>query len=105
PRGYSDLFDLLPHGHVPGALRSEGCAVPFGPPLQRYESGQSGHQVEFGGPDIAEGHRVRVDPRAGDSTTKRPPSSRCAAALAKQATCSSCVVRFMIVLNTRYTRE
>jgi hypothetical protein len=37
--------------------------------------------------------------------TKQPPGSRCAAALAKQATCAACVVRFMIVLKTRYATE
>ncbi len=37
--------------------------------------------------------------------TKQPPGSRCAAALRKQATCASCVVRFSIVLKTRYARE
>ncbi len=35
------------------------------------------------------------------SMTKQPPGARCAAALPKHATCASCVVRFMIVLNTR----
>ena len=38
------------------------------------------------------------------SITNRPPGSRCAATLRKHATCSSCVVRFVIVLKTRYTR-
>jgi len=37
--------------------------------------------------------------------TKQPPGSRCAAALRKQATCASCVVRLLIVLKTRYARE
>ena len=37
------------------------------------------------------------------SMTKQPPGSRWAAALAKHATCCSCVVRFPMVLNTRYT--
>ena len=38
--------------------------------------------------------------------TKQPPGSRCAATLRKHATCAACVVRFMIVLKTRYaTRE
>lgn len=36
------------------------------------------------------------------STTKHPPGSRCAATFRKQATCAACVVRFMIVLKTRY---
>ena len=35
------------------------------------------------------------------SMTKQPPGSRCAATFRKHATCSSCVVRFMIVLKTR----
>ena len=35
------------------------------------------------------------------SMTKCPPGRRCDATLAKQATCASCVVRFMIVLRTR----
>jgi hypothetical protein len=35
------------------------------------------------------------------STTRYPPSSRCRAALRKQSTCWSWVVRFLIVLNTR----
>ena len=37
--------------------------------------------------------------------TKAPPGSKWAAALRKQAICSACVVRFIIVLNTKYTRE
>ena len=47
----------------------------------------------------------REPAQVGTSTsiTKQPPGSRCAAALRKHATCSSCVVRFSIVLNTRYT--
>ena len=36
---------------------------------------------------------------------KAATGRRCRAAFSKQATCSSCVVRFMIVLKTRYTRE
>ena len=53
-----------------------------------------------------------VAPRSGgsrrrsgtqSSTTNRPPGSRWRAALAKQATCWSWVVRFEIVLKTRYT--
>ncbi len=36
--------------------------------------------------------------------TKCPPVSRWAAAFWKQATCSSCVVRLLIVLKTRYAR-
>ena len=39
------------------------------------------------------------------SITKQPPGSRCAATLRKHATCSACVVRFMIVLKTRYATE
>ncbi len=37
--------------------------------------------------------------------TKQPPGSRCAATLRKHATCAACVVRFMIVLKTRYATE
>src|SRR5918993_9525 len=42
--------------------------------------------------------------RRGTSTSirKQPPGSRCAATFWKHATCSSCVVRFMIVFATRY---
>src|SRR5215207_8213430 len=39
------------------------------------------------------------------SMTKQPPGSRCAATLRKHATCASCVVRFEIVLKTRYATE
>jgi hypothetical protein len=35
------------------------------------------------------------------SMTKHPPGSRWRATFRKHATCASCVVRFMIVLNTR----
>ena len=39
------------------------------------------------------------------SITKQPPGSRCAATLRKHATCAACVVRFPIVLKTRYASE
>ena len=37
--------------------------------------------------------------------TKLPPGVKCSAALTKQATCSSWVVRLLIVLKTRYASE
>ena len=59
------------------------------------------------------GSSVKTRPRSPSGTrrscgtissiTKHPPGSRWAAALAKTANCSSCVVTFMIVFATRYT--
>lgn len=39
------------------------------------------------------------------SMTKHPPGARWSATLRKQATWAACVVRFMIVLKTRYATE
>ena len=47
----------------------------------------------------------RRSPGTPTSMTKQPPGSRCAATLRKHATCAACVVRFKIVLKTRYASE
>jgi hypothetical protein len=46
--------ELSPDGNVLTAFGGEGRAVPVGPAGLAGHSGQAGHQVEFGGPDVAE---------------------------------------------------
>src|SRR3954468_20870781 len=45
---------LAPDGDVPLAIGGEGAAVPVGDALLRLQAGKLGHQITFGGPDVAE---------------------------------------------------
>ena len=49
---------------------------------------------------LAEGQPLQITARP-TSITKQPPGLEMAATFWKHATCSSCVVRFLIVLKTR----
>jgi hypothetical protein len=45
----------LPDGDVLGALAGERLALPAAPALAQRQAGDASHQVELGGPDVAEG--------------------------------------------------
>jgi len=58
---------------VTGAVAGEWGAIPVGPPLEQFEAGETGHEVEFGRPGVAPRDRL-VTGRAVDGE----PVVRCA---------------------------
>src|SRR4051812_6047717 len=55
----TQLRGLLPDGDVLAALVGERRAVPVLPAVTQPQAGDAGHEVELGGPHVAEGHRER----------------------------------------------
>lgn len=53
---------LLPDGDVLGALAGEGLPLPASPTLAQGHPRQPRHEVQLGGPHVAERHRERLEP-------------------------------------------
>src|SRR3954470_20435823 len=101
----------LRRNHVAVRRREDLDVAAFGPPVVRVQdlARDVGVLVEADVVRVVVNTRVRSpggrSRRSGTPTsiTKQPPGSMWAAALRKHSTCASCVSRFVIVLNTRYT--
>ena len=55
----SAVARFLPDRDVAAALAGEGFPVPAAPPLGRVQSGDTGHEIQFGGPHITVWRRER----------------------------------------------